>query len=285
MKKIKILSILLVLVMSVGLLGACGTSEEPASNEGANEKSAANYEDGSYKAVYDRFDSHGWKSFVNITVKDGKISDVEFDYKNREGKLKTKNEGYKNAMEGKSGTYPEKYTKELEEQLVASQSVEDVDVVTGATHSSHNFKVLANKALEHAKKGDTSDAVINLLKDGTYKVAYKSFDDHGWKGQVELEVKDGKISNVNFDYVNEEGKLKTKDEGYKSAMKEKSGTYPAEFTKKLEERLVENQKLSEVDAVTGATSSSSDFKALASKALALAESGEKTEATIASEEE
>lgn len=53
----------------------------------------------------------------------------------------------------------------------------------------------------------------------------------------------------------------------KKFMKEKSGTNPKEAFPKLEASLVEKQEASPVDAVSGATGTSTTFKAVAEKAL------------------
>ncbi|TYP57839.1 FMN-binding protein [Thermosediminibacter litoriperuensis] len=105
------------------------------------------------------------------------------------------------------------------------------------------------------------------LKDGTYYAENKEFDDHGWKGLVTVIVKDGKITNVFYDEINQEGKLKSFDPEYGPRMKEKSGITPLEAYPKLEQALVEKQKPEDVDAVAGATHSSDSFKNLAAEAL------------------
>lgn len=104
------------------------------------------------------------------------------------------------------------------------------------------------------------------LKDGTYKAAQDKYDDYGWKGQIAIEVKDGKISSVDFDYVNKDNKLKSEDAGYIKAMEDKTKVNLAEAMKQMESSLV-GKKDVEVTAVSGATTSSNDFKALAESAL------------------
>jgi len=64
-------------------------------------------------------------------------------------------------MEPVSGTYPEKFMKELEDQLVSKQEVKKVDTLAGATLSSDSFKVLVNEVLSKgAKKGNTETIVV-----------------------------------------------------------------------------------------------------------------------------
>ncbi|WP_251862373.1 hypothetical protein [Clostridium sp. Marseille-Q2269] len=58
----------------------------------------------------------------------------------------------------------------------------------------------------------------NALKDGVYKSEFSKLDSKGWKAQLSIEVKDGKIISSNYDYVNKDGKLKTQDEDYNKKM-------------------------------------------------------------------
>lgn len=122
---------------------------------------ASTYKDGSYKVEFDKFDTIGWKGQLELTVKADKITDVKFDYVNKDGKLKTADEAYKTAMEPKTKTYPAKFIPELTKKLIEKQQVASVDAVAGATSSSNEFKTLAKYALdEMAKKGVTTPAVI-----------------------------------------------------------------------------------------------------------------------------
>lgn len=104
-------------------------------------------------------------------------------------------------------------------------------------------------------------------QDGTY-TAETDPDERGWTAQIEITVQDGQISEVNFDEVNEEGTSKTEDEEYSQNMKAESGVAPAEAYEQLEEQLIELQNIEEIDAVTGATSTTERFKELAEEALA-----------------
>lgn len=105
------------------------------------------------------------------------------------------------------------------------------------------------------------------MQDGTYRAEMKE-GSHGWKDYVELTVRNGKIETVVYDAVNDDGQKKTQDEDYKKSMMEGNKnadlpeTYPADFTKKLADSLIEKQDVAKVDAVAGATTSSKDFKTL-----------------------
>ncbi|HYF83375.1 MAG TPA: FMN-binding protein [Clostridia bacterium] len=107
----------------------------------------------------------------------------------------------------------------------------------------------------------------NGLKDGSYNAAQDKYDDYGWKGQITIEVKDGKIGTVDFDYVNKENKLKSEDQGYIKAMEDKTKVNLAKAMVELESSLLSKQDAAAVDTVTSATATSNDFKTLAAKAL------------------
>lgn len=112
--------------------------------------SGADFKDGQYQAESD-FDDKGYKGSIEIVVKDGKITEVDYDELDEDGAKKSVDEDYAEAMEGVSGTKPAQAYEDLESSLVKSQDPDKVDAVTGATGTSELFKELAKKALEDAK--------------------------------------------------------------------------------------------------------------------------------------
>lgn len=114
---------------------------------------------------------------------------------------------------------------------------------------------------------EPAPAATTGLKDGSYTAAQDNYDERGWKGQIAIEVKDGKIGTVDFDYVNKDNKLKSEDQGYIKAMEDKTKVNLANAMKELESSLVSTQDAATVNAVSGATGTSTDFKTLAGKAL------------------
>lgn len=143
----KAISILLISIFLATALIACGGG-------------GGGYKDGTYKATYDDFDEHGWKAYVEIVISDGEISDVDFDYVNEDGDIKSEDEEYNALMKEKSGSSPEEFSPALEQQLIEKQNVKEIDNITGATHSVENFKKLAEAALKNAKSGNTEEAII-----------------------------------------------------------------------------------------------------------------------------
>ena len=108
-----------------------------------------------------------------------------------------------------------------------------------------------------------SESSFTNLKDGQYRAEYKNFDAYGWKDFIEVTVVDGEISQLVYDAVNiENGTLKSEDEAYKKQMEPIVGTYPAKYTKDLINQFMENNTISAVDVVAGATQATGSFKTL-----------------------
>lgn len=140
-----------VLVMSILITGC---SANTTSN---------NLKEGSYKVTYDEADSRDWKAFLTFDVKNGEIKNVNFDYEGvgpNEGKLKTEDEPYNEAMQSAANTNPKEYSKLLEDSLEESQDVTKIDAVSGATTSTNTFIEFAKEGIKAAKKGNTETVVV-----------------------------------------------------------------------------------------------------------------------------
>ena len=66
--------------------------------------------DGCYTAQMQEY-SYGWKEYVTITVKNGKIVSTEFDAENASGFIKSWDNAYMNNMKPVSGTYTNEYSR------------------------------------------------------------------------------------------------------------------------------------------------------------------------------
>jgi major membrane immunogen (membrane-anchored lipoprotein) len=272
-------------VASSMLLVACGndnssdkkSSEEPKQSETkkTEAKTDGTMTDGTYKLEEKNFDDKGWKAFASIEVKDGKITKASYDYKNKDGDLKSEDADYEKAMKDKVGTGPQEYLKQLSDALVKSQSASGVDIVTGATHSSETFINYANQLIQAAQRADTTTISINNgadMKDGKYNLEEQNYA-HGYRVVFAMEVKDGKIATSDYNYVNKDGQKKTDDADYEKNMKEKSGTGPQEYIPALNKSLVYKQSPAEVDTVSGATNSSNQFRIYAAQLENAAQNG------------
>ncbi|WP_439443480.1 extracellular electron transfer flavoprotein PplA [Listeria aquatica] len=252
-----------------------GSDTKQEQKKSADAKTDGTMTDGTYKLEEQNYDDKGWKGFMSIKVKDGKITDANYDYKNKDGKLKSEDADYEKAMKAKAGTGPKEYLKELNDSLVKNQAAEAVEVVSGATHSSDTFINYANQLIQAAQRGDTTTIKINngeKMQDGTYKLEEQNYS-NGYRTVFSMTVKDGKISESDYNYVNKDGQKKTDDADYEKTMKEKAGTGPKEYIPALNESLVDKQEAGEVDTVSGATHSSDQFKIYAAQLINAAQNG------------
>ncbi|MDR1931406.1 MAG: FMN-binding protein [Spirochaetales bacterium] len=119
--------------------------------------------DGYYTAEAARFDSHGWKEFVTICVRNSKIITIEYNAKNPSGFIKSWDMDYMRHMSKVEGTYPNEYTRIYASRLLDKQNPEELDVVTGATESYEKFKQLASAVISQAKAGDTHVAAVEII--------------------------------------------------------------------------------------------------------------------------
>ena len=101
-------------------------------------------------------EKNGYKATFSITVKDGKITESNYDNVNAEGKSKTEDEEYQKAMSEKTGTGPKEFIPALNEQFLEKQSAGDLEAVSGATHSSDSFMNYAQQLIQAAQAGDTT---------------------------------------------------------------------------------------------------------------------------------
>lgn len=115
--------------------------------------------DGFYTAEMAEY-SHGWKEYLCIMVKDDTIVYAEFNAKNPSGYIKAWDNAYMQSMASVQGTYPNEYTREYVAQLLETQNPENVDTVSGASHSGDNFLKLADAVINQAIEGDSGTIVV-----------------------------------------------------------------------------------------------------------------------------
>lgn len=142
----RICAILLSLLLMASLLTACGTQ--------------AGIQDGYYTAQASEF-SHGWKEYVTILVKGGKIVSVEYNAENPSGFIKSWDNTYMQTMLHVNGTYPNEYTRYYANQFLEGQGEGTIDAISGASSSHGTFQILSQAVLEQARKGDSTILVVD----------------------------------------------------------------------------------------------------------------------------
>lgn len=129
-----------ILIFTVLLINGCGSQTK--------------MKDGFYTAEMSDY-SHGWKEYICIMVKDGKIVSAEFNAKNQSGYIKAWDNSYMKNMYAVTGTYPNEYTRYYTAELLKQQDDSGVDALSGASHSGGNFNKLAAAVIEQAIKGNS----------------------------------------------------------------------------------------------------------------------------------
>ncbi len=113
----------------------------------------------------------------------------------------------------------------------------------------------------------------NHMKDGFYTAEMSEYS-HGWKEYLCIMVKDDKIVYAEFNAKDASGYIKAWDNAYMENMVGVTGTYPNEYTRKYVASLMENQSPEDVDGVTGATNSGSNFAKLSAAVVEQAKKGD-----------
>ncbi len=122
-------------------------------------------------------------------------------------------------------------------------------------------KAPQQQSQKQAKAGSPVDD-LSSAKDGTYTA--ESHGDEWGKGKLTIVIKDHKITAAEYIGLTPDGKLKDETYGMSDGQVKNEGKYKkAQIAAKAHEKyaaqLVERQKLSEVDAIAGATVSYNQF--------------------------
>ena len=235
--------------------------------------------DGTYEAKADAPDNNGFTDVVTVTVKDGKIAEVNWEAVGADGSTKSVlSENGEYVMTEDGLTWKEQ-AEALAKAVVENQSLSflnldeqgKTDAVSGVSISIGGFTALAEKCLKEAA-GITQTLE---LKDGTYEAKAEAADNNGFIDQVTMTVADGKIAEVNWEAVGADGSTKSVlSENGEYVMTEDGLTWK-EQAEALAKAVVENQSLSflnldeqgKTDAVSGVSISIGGFTALAEKCL------------------
>lgn len=159
--------VILGLAFCSGLLLAGCSSDTPNKSSDTNTESATDdsvenvvLKDGTYKLEEKNYNNI-YRYILTIDIKNNTIDKVDFDAIDKEGNSKREDESYIKMMEEQSGTSPDKFLDELQESLLEKQNPDDVDTVTGATHTTDSFKEYAKELIKQAEKGDTSTIIVD----------------------------------------------------------------------------------------------------------------------------
>jgi len=219
MKKFKIF-IASIAMAGLLFLGGCGGNQQqsgtnqPEPQQPAEQTETAKYEDGIYFAVEDFFGGNGWKYFVTLEVKDGKIASAEWNGVHIEG-------GKDKLTRCKDGEYTlpsdlnwDEQAKRAVDYLLEKQDPTAIsytddeghtDDIAGVTIHVKEFFDLAKKAL------DNGPVPKGQYKDGIYYAAESEFN-KGWKYMASIIVVNGTIVGADWNGINEDSSKPNKDQ-------------------------------------------------------------------------
>lgn len=248
-----------------------------------------NLQDGTYLAKAKEADDNGFIEQVEMKVVNGKITSVIWDCIKEDGTTKRKlaDEGhYVMTEEGLTWT---EQADALAKTIIDNQSMASLgmneegktDAVAGVSIYIGGFSSLLEQCLEQA---DASNQVT--ISDGEYLAKAAQADDNGFVEQVTMTVQNGKIIELNWDCIKEDGTKKSKlaDEGH-YVMTEDGLTW-TEQAQALAKTVIKNQSVEAVemneagktDAVAGVSIYIGGFVNLVEDCLQQA-GGEKAEQT------
>jgi len=286
-------SILLCSLMLVGVIAACGNNNkaaEPSTTEPTTEATApvakeGQYKDGAYYAEGDFDAKSGWKPYIVLTVKEGKIATADWNFVSstlgadkktldKAGKYGMKANGKAQAEWYEQAALAEKFLIEKQDPAAITLDAEGkTDAISGVSIHVGDLTTLAKKAL------DAGPAEPGTYKDGNYHAEADAFDaTSGWKSTTDLTIANGKIIHAFFSGVNEAGEDKQANsiEG-KYGMKANGGSVAEwhEEAQAAQAFLIEKQDPAAItmnaegktDAISGVTIHVSDFVTLSQKAL------------------
>ena len=147
----RILSRIMILLLLIMALTACGSEETTGLQDGYYTAQAADF-------------NFGWKEYITIMVKGGDIVSVEYNAENPSGFIKSWDNAYMQTMLHSNGTYPNEYTRYYASQLLEGQGEVPIDAISGASSSWGSFQKLSAAVLEQARQGDSSIAVVNTAE-------------------------------------------------------------------------------------------------------------------------
>lgn len=124
----------------------------------------------------------------------------------------------------------------------------------------------------------------NTMKDGYYTAEMSDFS-NGWREYVCIQVKDDNIVSAEFNAKDKSGFIKAWDNEYMRNMESMAGTYPNKYTREYVQQLIQGQKNTKVDAVTGATGSGENFEKLVEAVIQQAKKGDSKTVMVASPKE
>lgn len=117
--------------------------------------------DGYYTAEMADY-SDGWKEYLTIYVNNGRVIAAEYDGRNESGFVKSWDMEHARIMNQTDGALQHKYMRFYVSELVARQSSEGIEAMSGATNSYRSFKRLVDAAILQARTGVSEVVFVDI---------------------------------------------------------------------------------------------------------------------------
>lgn len=121
--------------------------------------------------------------------------------------------------------------------------------------------------------GCTKEQKQQVMQDGSYTAQMSEYSS-GWREYVTIIVKNSEIVSVEYNAENPSGFIKSWDNSYMNKMKSITGTYPNEYTRYYAAQLYGQKEMPEIDVLTGASTSASNFQKLSKAVIEQAMNGD-----------
>ena len=257
-------------------------SEETADGEESqtgDPLDGAVYTDGSYEAKAEAPDDNGFVEQVTMTVENGKITEMNWDCVKEDGTRKSELAENGEYVMTEDGLNWAEQSRALTDAMIENQSLgfltmdeqTKTDAVAGVSISVGGFEKLARQCMEEA----AGISAPVTLADGSYEAQAASADDNGFVEQVTMTVENGKITEMNWDCVKEDGTRKSELAENGEYVMTEDGLNWAEQSRALTDAVIENQSLgfltmdeqTKTDAVAGVSISVGGFYQLAQECI------------------
>ena len=259
--------------------GDAGEEQEDSQEPQADPLDGAVFADGTYEAKADAPDDNGFTEQVTMTVENGKITQMNWDSISEDGTKKSdlaKNGEYVMTEDGPNWA---EQSQALTDAVIENQSLgfltmdeqTKTDAVAGVSIAVGGFEQLARQCMEEA--AGISPALT--LTDGTYEAQADEADDNGFTEQVTMTVANGKITEMNWDSISEDGTKKSDLAKNGEYVMTEDGLNWAEQSQALTDAVIDHQSLdfltmdeqTKTDAVAGVSISVGSFADLAQQCI------------------
>lgn len=164
--------------------------------------------DGQYTATTSYYDSRGYVQQLNILIKNGILTQVNFKEISQSNIDRITLEGADLTWKDLGIANLNALYLRLYNELILSQNPDETDSISGATQTSDRFVKLSTAVLEQAKKGDHETIKIDTLD--TYTIT-TPVDPEGYQGFLQATFNGPTLVNLIYDeIIIEDGKSKHK---------------------------------------------------------------------------